>query len=114
MKLPDGRTVYVEVPGRFTVTDRSGELAFTPAGVRFLDRVQVLAMKQPVAPSPGYVVTLREALGMTQAEFTESIGVDKMTISRWERGTLRPSDESLKALEKLRQTAVREGVALAG
>ena len=40
MKLPDGRTVFVEVPGRMAVRDRSGELAFMPEGVRFLDRVR--------------------------------------------------------------------------
>jgi hypothetical protein len=33
MKLPDGRTLYVEVPGRWTVSDRGGQIGFLPAGV---------------------------------------------------------------------------------
>lgn len=114
MKLPDGRTLFVEVPGRWTVEDRGGETAFLPEGVRFLDRVRALAMKLDRAPSPGYVTTLREAMGLTQAEFGERIGVDKMTVSRWERGTLRPSDESLAALERLRKESIHKGVVIPG
>lgn len=40
MKLPDGRAVRVKVPSEYVERDRSGELAFTPEGVRFLDRVR--------------------------------------------------------------------------
>jgi hypothetical protein len=40
MKLPDGRTIFVEVPGHMTTRDRSGELAFMPEGVHFLDRLR--------------------------------------------------------------------------
>jgi len=114
MKLPDGRTLFVEVPGRWTADDRGGETALLPEGVRFLDRVRALAMKLDRAPSPGYVTALREAMGLTQAEFGDSVGVDKMTVSRWERGTLRPSDESLAALERLRKSATAKGVVISG
>lgn len=114
MKLPDGRTLFVEVPGRWTVEDRGGEIAFLPEGVRFLDRIRALAMKLDRAPSPGYVTALREALGLTQAEIGERIGVDKMTVSRWERGTLRPSDESLAALERLRKASIQKGIVIPG
>jgi DNA-binding transcriptional regulator YiaG len=114
MRLPDGRTVFVEVPGRWTTTDRGGEVAFRPEAVRFLDRVRVLAMKLDRPPSPGYITTLREGLGLTQAEVGEKLGVDKMTVSRWERGTLHPSEASLKALEALRRDAVRKGVIMQG
>ena len=113
MKLPDGRTIYVEVPGRWVTKDRSGEVAFLPQAVYFLDRIQALAMSvldRP--PSPGYITTLREALGLTQKELAERLGVDKMSVSRWERGTVRPSTDSLAALEKIRQKAVRNGVAI--
>jgi transcriptional regulator with XRE-family HTH domain len=68
------------------------------------------ALEHP--PSPGYITRLREGLGLTQKELGLRIGVDKMTVSRWERGTLRPSGESLAALEKARREAVRKGVAL--
>ncbi len=114
MKLPDGRTVFVEVPGRWVSKDRSGEIAFLPGGVHFLDRVRALALTLHSTPSPGFISSLREAVGLTQAELGERIGVDKLTVSRWERGALRPSDESLAKLEKLRADAVRRGVVIPG
>ena len=73
-----------------------------------------MAMKQPGALSPGYLTTLREALGLTQRELGERLGVDKLTVSRWERGTLRPGAHSLRALERIRRRAVAKGVVLAG
>jgi len=112
MKLSDGRTVYVEVPGRWVTKDRDGKAALLPKGVAFLDRIRALSMKLDSSPSPGFFTALREALGMTQAEFGERIGVDKMTVSRWERGALRPSDESLSAIADRRRRAVRGGVAI--
>ena len=112
MKLPDGRTLYVEVPGRWATADRDGKPALLPDGVAFLDHVRALAIKLDRPPGPGYITALREALGLTQKEFGERIGVDKMTVSRWERGALRPSDESLVVVEKLRKEAVRRGVTI--
>jgi hypothetical protein len=88
MKLPDGRMVYVEVPGRWVRMDPCkppmgvGRPAFTPEAVAFLDRVRALAMKLPSVPSPGVLVSLREALGLTQKEFGEAVGVESMTVSR--------------------------------
>ncbi|MCK4661021.1 MAG: helix-turn-helix domain-containing protein [Phycisphaerae bacterium] len=115
MKLPDGRTLFVEIPGRWVTRDRSGKPAFSSPAVQFLDRVRVLAMPfgaQRTAPSPGYITTLREALGLTQKEMGERLGVDKMTVSRWERGTIRPRDDSLASLERLRRQTVRKGVTI--
>ena len=112
MKLPDGRTLFVELPGCWVTTDRDGTPAFLPPAVKFLDRVRALAMKLDRPPSPGFITALREALGLTQAEFGERIGVDKMTVSRWERGALRPSDESLAAISELRNRATRSGVTI--
>jgi hypothetical protein len=112
MKLPDGRTLYVEVPGRWVTIDRDGSSAFLPGGVAFLDRLRALAIKLDRPPGPGFITALREALGLTQKEFGKQLGVDKMTVSRWERGTLRPSDESLAVIEELRRRAVRRGVTI--
>jgi len=111
MRLPDGRTLCVEVPGRWTTADRDGTPAFLPEGVAFLDRMRALFISTlDRAPSPGYVTRLREGLGMTQAQFGERIGVDKITVSRWERGTMKPSTPALKAIEKLRKQWLRRGV----
>lgn len=112
MKLPDGRTLYVEVPGRWVTKDRDGTPALLLKAVEFLDRVRALAIKLDRPPSPGFITALRKALGLTQAEFGEQIGVDKMTVSRWERGALRPSDASLAALDALRRKAVQRGVTI--
>ncbi|HSW46607.1 MAG TPA: helix-turn-helix domain-containing protein [Phycisphaerae bacterium] len=113
MKLPDGRILFVEVPGRWVTRDRSGKPAFLPQAVKLLDRIQALAMSvldRP--PSPGYIVSLREALGLTQEDFGTRLGVDKMTVSRWERGTVRPGGSSLVALERVRREAIRKGVTI--
>ena len=114
MKLADGRIVFVEVPRRMVQKDRSGELAFTPDGVQLLDRVRALSLQPSRAPSPAYLAALRESLGMTQAELGRAIGRDKLTISRWECGSLRPSAESLEKLYSLARRRKQAGVVLAG
>lgn len=112
MKLADGRVVYVEIPGRWVTADRDGRPALTPDGVDFLDRVRALAVKLERPPAPAFITALREALGMTQEEFGKRCDVDKLTVSRWERGALRPNRTSLASIEKLRNEAVRRGVTL--
>lgn len=112
MRLPDGRTVFVLVPGKWTRGDVSGEAGFTPDGVRFLDRIRALAIKDPSAPTPGYIVAVREALNLTQVQLAGKLGVDSMTVSRWERGAIRPGADSLKALEKLKTAAARKGITI--
>lgn len=115
VKLPDGRTVFMEIPGRWVRRDRSGKAAFTPDAMAFIDRICAVAMpldSTRAGPSPGYITSFREALGMTQKELGDAVGVDHMTVSRWERGTLHPSVASLQALEKLRKRIVRKGVVI--
>jgi len=113
MRLPDGRTVAVEVPGRWVSADRDGTPAFEPEAVAFLDKVRALfksSLDKP--PSPGYITRLREGLGWTQEQFAERVDVDKMTVARWEWGRLRPSAPSVEAIEKVRKAALRRGVTL--
>jgi hypothetical protein len=115
MRLPDRRTLLVEVPGRWVTADRDGTPAFLPEAVRFLDRIRAAFL--PVrdrAPSPAFLTALREGLGLTQEEFGAQVGVTKMTVSRWERGELRPSRRTLAAIERVRKAALRRGVALPG
>lgn len=112
-KLPDGRTLFVLVPAKWCELDVGGEVLFKPEAVRLLDRVQALALRTPKAPTPGYIRTLREALGLTQAALAERLGVDAMTVSRWERGTVKPRASAVKAMDKLRRESGRRGVTIA-
>jgi DNA-binding XRE family transcriptional regulator len=112
MRLPDGRTVAVEIPRRWTTNDRDGSLALLPPAVRFLDQLQVAFSPLRTPPSPPYIRTLREALGMTQSELGNRLGVAKITVSRWERGDLRPGAQSLAKLDALRRHCIKEGIAL--
>jgi transcriptional regulator with XRE-family HTH domain len=66
------------------------------------------------APSPGFIRTLREALSLTQEQFGDRAGVDKMTVYRWERGELKPADRSIAKIQEIREDAVRRGVTLPG
>jgi Helix-turn-helix domain len=113
MRMPDGRTLFVLVPAKWCELDVTGELLFKPDAIRFLDRIRVLAMKMPKRPTPGFIRTLRDALGLTQVELGERIGVDSMTVSRWERGAVKPGPAAVKALDKLRRDAGRRGVTIA-
>lgn len=112
MRLPDGRTLLVLLRPEWCQLDVTGELLFRPAAVRFLDRIRVMAINMPKAPSPGFILTLRETLGLTQAQLGERIGVDSMTVSRWERGTVKPGAAAVKALEKLRRDSGRGGIVI--
>lgn len=112
-RLPDGRTLFVLVPSKWCELDSSGEVVFKPEAARFIDRVQALAMQTPKHPTPAYVRALREALGMTQTELAERIGVDKMTVARWEWGKLRPRPKAVAALNALRREAGRRGTVIA-
>lgn len=112
MRLPDGKSVYLELPDEYVSRDRGGQLLLKPPAIRHMDEVRAIAMRAIAQPSPAYLMTLREALGFTQQEFGKAIGVDKMTISRWERGERRPGVESLQKIEAVRNEHVRQGVLL--
>jgi len=114
MKLPDGRTVFVEVPAHMATRNRCGELAFTPDGVRFLDHARAMALEPGNTPSASYLAALRESLGLTQAQLGERIGRDKLTISRWECGALHPSPQALEKFYSLARKMKQTGVVLAG
>ncbi len=112
MRLADGRTIAVEIPRRWTTHDRDGSLALLPPAVRFLDQLQVAFSPLRTPPSPAYIRTLREALSLTQTQLGDRLGVAKITVSRWERGDLRPGAQSLAKLDALRRHCIKEGIAL--
>ncbi len=111
--LPNGRTLFVLVPAKWCELDFNGEVLFKPDAIRMLDRVQAMATRIPRAPTRGYIKTLRDALGLTQVELGKRLKVDSMTISRWERGTVKPSGKAVAALEKLRRDSGRRGTVIA-
>jgi hypothetical protein len=73
-RLLDGRTMLVLVRAQWCEADVSGEVLFKPEAVRLIDRVQVMAANMPKVPTPGYIRTLREALGLTQTQLAERLG----------------------------------------
>ena len=44
------------------------------------------------------IAALRQALGLSQAEFARRLGVRQQTVSEWETGRYRPRGASLKML----------------
>ena len=44
------------------------------------------------------IKTRRTALGMTQEDLAEKLGVSHITVSRWERGDSLPSPKNVKAM----------------
>lgn len=113
MTLPDGRVLFVAIPSHMTGRDRDGSLLLRPDAVRLLDRVRALAMKTPTAPSPAYLRTVREALGVTQAAFARRLGYSTITIKKWESGARKPGQQAVRQLQKLIDHATRKGVVLA-
>jgi len=114
MLLPDGRSVFVRIPGRMVEHDRSGEMMLTPAGGQLLDRIQAMAQKTPTSPSPGYIKTVREALGLTQPAFARALGRSTVSIKKYEAGDTRPGKEVVQRLQRLVDKATQRGVVLAG
>src|SRR4051812_27501386 len=111
LKLRDGRRVLVELPSKWA-RQHQGELVFTKEGAMFLDRIRAVFNRFDATSSPGHIRTLREALSMTQQAFGTALGVDKLTVSRWERGEVKPGAASVKRLRALQTNATRRGVML--
>ena len=44
---------------------------------------------------------LRKRLGMTQQELANAVGVDRVTIARWEAGQKKPSNLARRQLARL-------------
>jgi DNA-binding transcriptional regulator YiaG len=93
--------------------DRSGRPLLLPPAVRALDRLRALFMAQEVM-TPGFIVSLREAMGLTQEQFGRKLRVSKMTVSRWECARMRPSSAMTAAIRNLQANARREGARIDG
>lgn len=57
---------------------------------------------------PLFIQERRESLGMTQEELAEIMGVDAMSISRWERGTRFPRGRRLPLLAQTLKCSVSD------
>lgn len=51
--------------------------------------------------------SLRYELGLTQQEFSETLGVRQQTVSDWETGLHRPTGGSVKLLSMVKEQAPR-------
>jgi len=56
---------------------------------------------EPPKSLPGRLLSARQLLGLSQADLAEKIGVDRGTVSDWERGVRPPAEERLGAVEAL-------------
>ena len=48
---------------------------------------------------------LRSKLGLSQAQFGQLFGVHPMTVSKWERGILKPTDYQLVLMAEFEKAA---------
>lgn len=51
-----------------------------------------------------------EGLSLNQAEFGQLLGVHAMTVSKWERGVLKPNPYQVALLKEFRKAAGKEEV----
>lgn len=110
LTLRDGRKIYLDIPADWVSCDIRGEMLLLPPAVQMLDKIQALAQPIENIPTRGHIVALRQALGLTQKALGEAVGVDKLTVSRWERGEIKPSAASAKRLRRLQDAATKRGV----
>lgn len=93
--------------------DRSGGPLLLPPAVRALDRLRAVFTTQ-ARITPGFVISLREAMGLTQQQFGRKLGVTKMTVSRWECGRMRPSRSMVAAIRNVQSRLKNKGVKIDG
>ena len=111
--LGDGSMLVIKLIAQWVKADRSGEPLLLPPAVRAIDRLRAVFAAQERL-TPGFILSLREAMQLTQSEFAARLGVSKMTVSRWECGRMRPSVEMREAISKLQERARLEGVRIDG
>lgn len=51
------------------------------------------------------ITSLRRSLGLSQVEFGQLFGAHAMTVSKWERGILRPTAYQLVLMQQFQSTA---------
>lgn len=56
----------------------------------------------------GRLRTARRSAGLTQKQLAEELGVESITVSRWERGVTTPSLPRLRRIAELTETTVSD------
>ena len=51
------------------------------------------------------IADLRRSLGLSQVEFGQLFGTHAMTVSKWERGVLRPTTYQVVLMQQFKATA---------
>lgn len=113
MSLGQGRMLAISLQAAWLKPDRSGQPLLLPPAVRALDRLRAV-FADPEKVTPGFIISLRQGMGLTQVELGRRLGVSKMTVSRWECGRMRPGRAAVQRFLKLQVQARRDGVAIDG
>ena len=113
LRLKDGRTLYFNLPADQVSHDYDGRMLLRPGAIRLIERARALATPLTRQSSPGHLITVRDAFGLSVASFAERIGVGEDTVAQWEKGKASPSAETLETLRKLVKAATERGVILA-
>ena len=111
--IGDGAILAISLRGAWLKPDKSGRPLLLPPAVRAVSRLRAVFENRDRL-TPGFIVSLREAMGLTQAEFGRKLGVSKMTVSRWECGRMRPGAVKARAIFDLQSQARRKGVRIDG
>jgi DNA-binding transcriptional regulator YiaG len=109
----DDGILAISLKAEWLRADPDGQPLLGPQAVRTLDRLRA-TFYTPNKVTPGFILSLREAMGLTQTEFGRRLNVTKMTISRWECGTMRPTKAAVKAILVLQDEARHAGVKIDG
>ncbi len=56
----------------------------------------------------GRLRTARRSVGLTQKQLAEELGVESITVSRWERGVTAPSLARLRRIAEITETTVSD------
>jgi len=60
--------------------------------------------------NPAAILQLRTDLGLSQVQFGQLFGAHFMTVSKWERDVLKPTDYQLVLMEQFRKKADQKKV----
>jgi DNA-binding XRE family transcriptional regulator len=111
--IGDSAILAISLRAAWLKPDKSGRPLLLPPAVRAVSRLRAVFEKDGRL-TPGFIVSLREAMGLTQGEFGRKLGVSKMTVSRWECGRMRPGAMKAGAIFELQAQARRKGVRIDG